>query len=418
MRRRPRRHNASAPDPRRYRDMTKRALPNILVISPSGEVYDHNRVRWYTDVAASIDQYHNIGDAFVFDSSLKLLSFDRLDVCDIRTVRASDIDRYNAEYDYVFLRGSNYIHAEMDWENAVEVLTRLKIPVLAFGVGAQAPAKGKLQLSASGQRLWQIIGDHATTLGVRGSYTAETLWDMGIHNLRIIGCPTAFRNNNPALRIDLPPTDRLRQLGFTVRREVSPAYSPDITKYLAQHRDIITALVRRFALRLITQGEIEEKKLACGTAKQKQEAWARLKQDTLCAQWYFDREVEELYRNTLFYSETVDAYESLVRGLDLVLGFRLHGNLMALANAVPAIFFVYDSRTAEFAETFAIPSYDVYGSNKFALEDYLYQSRFERFNRAYSMRYREMQDFLNENAIPHLMKPAQHDAAPPAEKAA
>ena len=126
--------------------MEARAVPNILVISPSGVVYDHDRVRWYTDVAGSIDHYHNIGDAFVFDSSLKLLSFDRLDVCDIRTIRAADIARYNAEYDYVFLRGSNYIHAEMDWENAAALLPQLKIPVLAFGVGAQAPATGKLQL--------------------------------------------------------------------------------------------------------------------------------------------------------------------------------------------------------------------------------------------------------------------------------
>lgn len=393
-------------------------MPNILVISPSGQVYDHDCVRWYRDTSLSLDHYHNIGDAFVFDSSLKLLRFDRLDVCDIRTVRQADIDRYNAEFDYVFLRGSNYIHTEMDWENAAEVLPHLKIPILAFGVGAQAPAKGKLELSAAGRRIWQIISDHSTTLGVRGAYTAEVLWDMGVRNVRIVGCPTAFRNNNPALRIDLPPLETVRKVGFTIRREVSWDYSPDIARYLAQHRDIIKALARRFDLRLMTQGEVEEKKLIWGNAQQKQEAWASLKENASCAQSYFDPEIEELYKTRLFYSDVVAEYAALVRQLHLVLGYRLHGNLMALANGVPSIYFVYDSRTAEFCETFSIPSYDVYAGKEFVLEEYWEQSRFERFNRAFYMRYRDMRDFLDENGIQHQMKPTKKYVKPAVTKAA
>jgi hypothetical protein len=382
-----------------------RPLPNILVISPSGEVYDHDCVRWYPDFPNSLNHYHNIGDAFVFDSSLKLLQFARLDVCDIQNVRPGDVDRYNAEYDYVFLRGSNYIHEEMDWENAEAVLPKLKIPILAFGVGAQAPAKGKLELSSRGRRIWQLIGDHSTTLGVRGAYTAEVLWEIGVRNARIVGCPTAFRSNDPELRIDLPPLDTVRELGFTVRREVSKTYSPDIAKYLTRHRDIIKAMARRFDIRLMMQGEVEEKKLLWGNEAEKAEAWNALKENAWCAEWFFDAELEELYRTKLFYSDAVADYETLVRQKDLVLGYRLHGNLMALANAVPSIYFVYDSRTAEFCETFAIPSYDVYSDKDFVIEEYWDQARFERFNRAYYTRYRDMRDFLEENGIANRMRP-------------
>lgn len=382
-------------------------MPNILVISPSGEVYNRDCVRWYTDFPNSLDHYHNIGDAFVFDSSLKLLAFDRIDVCDIETVKPGDIDRYNAEFDYVFLRGSNYIQPEMNWRDAASVLPKLKIPILAFGVGAQAPARGKLTLSSDGQRIWRVIADHSTTLGVRGAYTAEVLWDMGIRNVRIVGCPTAFRNNNPNLRIDLPPLEQLRKLGFTVRREVSKDYSPDVRRYLERHRDIIKAMARRFDIRLMMQGEIEEKKLLFGSPAQKTEAWTALRKNEWCAQWFFDSEVEQLYQSRLFYSDAVADYEALVRQMNLVLGYRLHGNLMALANAVPSIYFVYDSRTAEFCETFAIPNYNVYAERDFRLEDYWDQSRFERFNRAYYMRYRDMRDFLDENGIAHRMAPAK-----------
>ena len=60
-------------------------MARILVIYPSGEVYNHDCVRWYkaSDIQRNIDSYHNIGDAFVYDLSLKLLNFEKLDFVEI-----------------------------------------------------------------------------------------------------------------------------------------------------------------------------------------------------------------------------------------------------------------------------------------------------------------------------------------------
>ena len=87
-------------------------MARVLVMIPSGEVYGHDDVRWYNqhDIQRHIDSYHNIGDAFVFDSSLKLLSYDKLGVLEVAEFKPHVIDRLREEYDYVFLRGSNYIH--------------------------------------------------------------------------------------------------------------------------------------------------------------------------------------------------------------------------------------------------------------------------------------------------------------------
>ena len=49
----------------------------VLVMIPAGEVYDHDCVRWYDyrNVQKSINHYHNIGDAFVYDAErTRLLS--------------------------------------------------------------------------------------------------------------------------------------------------------------------------------------------------------------------------------------------------------------------------------------------------------------------------------------------------------
>ncbi len=381
-------------------------MSRVLVMIPSGEVYDHNNVRWYShhDVQRNLGHYHNIGDAFVFDSSLKLLKFERLETLTIREFNPVEIDRLRAEFDYVVLRGSNYIHDKMDWEQAERVLDRLGLPVLAFGIGAQAPVDGKLTLSDSTRNVLRLIAESTTSIGVRGAFTAEILADIGITNTRIIGCPTAFRRNDPDLKISLPDMDRIRKVGLTVRREVSPAYAQDIRQYLTFHRDLIISVAARFDTVLMAQGELEEKKLVLGTPEQKDQAMAALRDNAWVRDWYLDPEIEQLYRTRLFYSDVVSDYDACVAGCDLVLGYRLHGNLMALANGIPALYFTYDSRTREFADTFKIPSFDVFSERVFRLSDYWDQARFDAFNRAYADTYCAMSDFLSENGVAHLMR--------------
>jgi hypothetical protein len=396
-------------------------MKRILVISPSGEVYDHDNVRWYNyrDVQGSINHYHNIGDAFVFDSSLKLLNYDHLKMLEIAKPNLDDIDRINAEYDYVFLRGSNYIHQDMNWENATEVLKRLKIPVVAWGIGAQAPVKGKLELSEQSKLMLRLMADSTTSIGVRGAYSAQVLWDLGIKNVRIVGCPTAFRRNNPNLEIKLRPLEQIKTAGVTLRREVSGTYARDIEQYLTFHRDMVKDLAARFDVVLMAQGEVEEKKIVFGTAEQREEGIAELKANEWVRKWYLDEEMEKLHRERLFYSDIVADYEALVQQKDMVLGYRLHGNLMALANGTPSVYFTYDSRTVEFAETYQIPNFDVFSGKKFSLEEYWDQSLFDKFNRAYRFMYREMRQFLVENNVDTKMVDVMSKPAPqPALKAA
>ena len=378
-------------------------MRKILVISPSGEVYDHDCVRWYGALSfdKAPDHYHNIGDAFVFDSSLKLLNYTQLDPLKIRTPTEADIERYNSEYDYAFLRGSNYLHSTMDWENAPSVLAKLRIPVIAFGIGAQAPSKGPLVLNEATKRVLAMIAERSVSLGVRGAYTADVLWSLGIRNARIVGCPTVFRNNDPGLRIDLPPLEAIRNVAYTLRREVDVTYAQDLAHYLDLQRVTILALSRRFAVDVLAQGEVEEKNILWGNADQRawglqklrHEGWLKGASDPL----------ETLYANNLFYSDSVTEFEAKLRRMDLVLGYRLHGNLLGLANGIPSVYFTYDSRTAEFAETLQIPAFDVFSGNPFRVEDFWDQGLFERFNRAYHLRYREMRLFLDENGVDHKL---------------
>jgi hypothetical protein len=251
-------------------------------------------------------------------------------------------------------------------------------------------------------RVWRLIAERCASVGVRGDYTAEVLWAIGVRNVRVVGCPTLFRGRDPDLRVDLPPLDSVRRAAFTLRREVSSTYARDIDRYLALQKQAILDLARRFPeLTIAAQGEVEEKKVVLGNPEQREQALARLAE----VGWLDGPEgaLTALYRSRLFYSDVVADYDAMVRRQQLTLGYRLHGNLIALANGVPSVYFTYDSRTAEFADTFKIPAFDVFAGEPFDLERFWDQALFERFNRAHHHGWREMRVFLEENGVAHRM---------------
>jgi hypothetical protein len=214
----------------------------------------------------------------------------------------------------------------------------------------------------------------------------------------------------------LPPLDSIREIAFTLRREVDLSYAQDLERYLDLQRRSILALARRFELDILAQGEVEEKKIVSGLPEQKEEAIAALVEQG----WLSGPgdPMLEIYRRRMFWSDVVAEIEAFLSRKQLVLGYRLHGNLLALANRIPSVYFTYDSRTTEFAETFQIPSFDVFSNRDFRLEDYWDQALFEKFNRAYYHRYREMESFLSENGVDHKMARLGGPARPAVRKVA
>jgi polysaccharide pyruvyl transferase WcaK-like protein len=99
----------------------------------------------------------------------------------------------------------------------------------------------------------------------------------------------------------------------------------------------------------------------------------------------------------------VAEYDTFIRGKDLALGFRVHGNLPALANGVPAIFVEYDQRSSELAETFSIPHLTMDDIAAGRLEQLYRADLWDRFNERYRDHYRRMRAFLDRNGMAHRL---------------
>ena len=359
------------------------------------------------DPEGSVGSFYNIGDLYVYDSSLRILRHDKVESLNITEVSDERIDYYNRNFDYVFLRGSNYINPNATWEKASEILERLKLPVIAFGLGVQILKDDDLRLNEGTTRILQQIAAKSATIGVRGALSVKVLNAIGIRNVRIIGCPTVFRHLQPTRRIVKQPYDSLRHVGFTLRRKTPR--SRVFQRYVLQYA------AGRYDLSIICAGEQEEKVIFYGVRGAIRDAEARMRAAAASlveSGWLWDERdpLLETYRRSLFFAESVREYDEKLAAQDLVLGYRLHGNLLALANETPALYLTYDTRTREFVDTFKIPNFDVLKGEDFHFRNFYEQADFAAFERAYAHQYGELRSFLDENGLAHNLAPAARAA--------
>ncbi len=385
----------------------------IFVIYHSGEIYDRDSVRWYTahrphEQARLLQLYHNIGDSIVYDSTLKLLDYDYVEPIDPNNLSDEDIDRLNSEFSYGVIRGSNYLHAGMEWGNLAELLTRLTVPVVVPGVGTQAPHDTRPQMTASTIEIIHLLADRCRSLGVRGDISAECLWRLGIKNVRIVGCPSMFRQGRPDWQVDDARLERIKtarlsdlRLAFTLRREIGPDYVADVAKYIRTQKNLVMIANAKVNLMLFAQGELFEKFFFL----KRPDLYEPLFEELFYSGWAKDRNdsIFTIYQEKLFFSTDVPTFIEQLNKADIATGFRVHGVLPSLALGIPGVLVDYDSRTRELIETFGIPSIRVDDADLERILETARHHDYGRVSRRYAHTWGEMKSFLEENGIAHRM---------------
>lgn len=376
--------------------MTKK---KVLVLSPAGRIYEHDRVEWYPEPFSRIKgQYFNIGDMVVHDSTLKLLDFQCVVGMVTERLHEGLLNWYKT-FDLIVVRASNFIHNQMDWLYAQTILDQLQLPVYAIGVGAQSSGGGTYQLNDHNLRFWKTVAERSQIIGVRGEFTAELLAANGIKNTEVVGCPTIFRTRNRNLKLSVPKD--IRKVAFSVRREADATYTRDIRKYLQVQRDLLLNTASTFDTQVTIHGETEEKAYYYHDL----EAMARAESTFMHEGWWTPEtraRMDDLYRNRLFFFLKVEDYDEFITTQDFALGYRVHGVLPAMANGVPGFLIKYDSRSGELAKTHCIPSVSL-EDGQVDVRRLLESVDFSEFNAAYPLRYDKMRWVLDKNGLPNRM---------------
>lgn len=351
----------------------------------------------------------NTGDVLVYDAMLKVLSYES-----IQNIQFADMANEKLwpeeEPSATVIRGSNYLAETVDLASALPLLKKIQGPIVPIGIGAQAAAYKKLDLPAGTVEAWRVIASKCESIGVRGTYSAEIFNDIGIKNLRVIGCPSFYRSLKPSISIrKIDPASA--RVGLTLNKYLSNDYATNATKTNRLQRALMDAVARRPDTRLYSQGEREESLAVFSPLDQRSEYV-----DSILERFGLsgNEACKNLLTNRMFAFLDVDEWaEDVSKQIDVMVGFRLHGNVIALHQGIPAVFFTYDSRIRELAALFAAPAIEVEEYLPVDLERILSAMDFNAMEQAYRANFAEYHLFLNQNGLRNrLPKPV----APPSNK--
>lgn len=272
-----------------------------------------------------------------------------------------------------------------------QFLENTDCPVTLAGLGAQStkelntPAKLVEALTPLKKEYFKMVAERAVTLGIRGEFSAECLELMGIHNYRIIGCPSFYKHLNgvypelPKPSLDktqitvttgTPAESRILEMGMRLNSIWLMQMMTEMPKSAFENETISPVWVERRFPGLNVSLEEYSKYLKT--------------------------------RSRIFF--TLEEWNNYYQeeGITFSFGSRFHGNMASIRNGVPALWIVHDSRTVELARTLHVPHITTEQFEKIKNpEELLEYCNYEHMYANYKQLCFNYVDFLEENHISH-----------------
>ena len=245
-------------------------------------------------------------------------------------------------------------------------------PLIPISVGLQnSSMNADFKLHGDTVNLLNEIQERCI-IGVRGEYTADVLNKYGIKNINIIGCPSMYLPFDYQFKIrkkEIAP----EKVSINMRSLYSPLSKNELEflVYAANHSyDFCEQTSPPFAPEICKDGPTFS---------------------------YLNKWMN-LYKMMFF---NVDDWRSFMAEHDFSMGGRFHGNVIALWEGVPALFFTVDSRTTELCRHFSLPTMNMedFDPNK-DICYYYEKADYSEFNKNYSKRLDEFITFLKKNRLP------------------
>jgi Polysaccharide pyruvyl transferase len=253
--------------------------------------------------------------------------------------------RINEEYDAFVVPLANAFRPsfEANLKRLTQLISRLRIPVVVLGVGAQTgvdydPARLK-RMEPAVREFCAAVLDHSASIGVRGEFTERYLKDMGFRDVEVIGCPSLFMYGD-RLPVEKGPAE------LTTASRIAVNGSHNAVRKQGMGRIIRHAHARYPNLRFIGQNLSDARQLH----------WRDLSDPNSDLTSIPTHPDHPMYQEdkVRVYIDPVTWIDEL-RDFDFSFGSRIHGNIAALLAGTPATVLCSDSRTLELCRYFGIP---------------------------------------------------------------
>lgn len=288
-------------------------------------------------------------------------------------------------------------------------LKRMNLPVVVFGLGAQAPLDATLETSEVNEdtiEFLEVLAGLGPSIAVRGEFTADLLKKYGITNVEVIGCQSAFLSCRPDFKLPdltMPVAEarkmisvtRSRQEWLLLRRAIEEGWG-----MIGQSSHF------EYALKSLEPG-VGFADLPEDVQKLVEPSLANLFKGGALEFERYHRWVRAGFRQ--FYNMP-DWMDCIRDSFDFACGTRFHGNMTAMQSGVPAVWVIHDSRTREFCDHLGLPGLR---REDLAEDDSIFE-QFERclsdaaFDRKYPENYARLFDYLERHGADHRLAAPIH----------
>lgn len=339
----------------------------------------------------------NYGDMLVCAAILRQVKLSD----DVRRVGFGDT--FSTPIERALIRGSTYLHGGFDFAAANKTLDSINAPTAIVGLGAQNPVKDVTFLdgNAGARDFVARLNEKSVSISARGAFTAAVIDRLGGKSIRITGCPSLFYSLG-CPKVSVP--EMLRRPERSLGISIHTGLTKNIFCNSPQQAKLMHGLVFGFALRnasnvsIFEQGVLREYDVADRTLDfQTRLSKAEMIQAELGGEGLFTP-YDLLAR--MVSVKNIEEWIAKARDLDAIIGFRFHGNMVALMQGRPCFYYIYDSRLAEFADLYGLPWQDV--NDEFSNPvDRMLEHDWSGVNANIATCFKELKTFYNENGFEH-----------------
>lgn len=328
----------------------------------------------------------------------------------IRTLQTNDItffsDNYstdpskfeeiNKNYDAYILPFADAFREEFikDLERYTELIRKLDIPVIVIGIGVRAPLEYDVSKGFSfDQEVKEFISavlEKSSIVGLRGQITADYLSYLGFKaekDFTVIGCPSMYAFGEEI---------NIRKPKLSPESIVSINISPNATKESILFLENVSKNYKNYFFIPQDYNEFLINYFGIGEVKDVINEYPR----NIASQFYSEGRVK--------YFLNAPTWFTFMQTVDLSIGTRLHGNIVATINGVPSITIINDSRMRELADYHSLPSITIEEiTSQTKLEKLLKEVNFEAVSEIQIKNFDHYIHFLEKNELNHIYQEEQ-----------
>jgi hypothetical protein len=264
-------------------------------------------------------------------------------------------EQFHDYYDLVMIPASNFVNNSTDLEAHYDYFSRTKVDLVCFGLGSQLLPNREVALQPGTERFLRLVSERSGSIGVRGTFTAEVLWDLGVRNLSIVGCPSLLNMRSDQLQRLCEGRPTLEKIGVNFSNNVR-SHSVNGAAMRATENSLFERVIHENSYYII-QNELPEIDLLTAIATGRTDKIPSAL-DRICASFQVQpsrRDVTKYLTTRLRVFFTVPEWLGSTATMTASIGSRFHGNIAAILSGVPALFLVHDMRTLELCEHFRVP---------------------------------------------------------------